>query len=217
MPQPALHVFFARLLHQPPLRRCLPHPAFHCLPAPLPPLQQAVRQQRFVGMQEVVRAPMARSGNGKRLTVVPQFSALPGRFIGQGRRSLSKDGASSLCCGGGRHDFRYCQHTIEQGWWDRMKQSQQAGRRRAGSRGVALATAAALAAAFFVPAQPAKASEVVKLTRLVLTGKRSIDSSKSNPAPTQIERLPKVSVEGLRMEEVPTQIAGQLRAGSRPS
>lgn len=85
------------------------------------------------------------------------------------------------------------------------------------SKGLAMATAAALAAAFFVPVQPAKASEVVKLTRLVLTGKRSIDNNKASSVPPQIERLPKVSVEGLRMDEAPTQIAGQLRAGSRPS
>lgn len=84
-------------------------------------------------------------------------------------------------------------------------------------KGGALLVAAMLAAAIFVPVQPAKASEVVKLTRLVLTGKRSNDNNKASSAPSQIERLPKVSVDGMRMDEVPTQIAGQLRAGNRPS
>lgn len=97
-----------------------------------------------------------------------------------------------------------------------MKQVQQTGRMN--RQGAVLASVFALALSLLVPAQPADASEVVKLTRLVLTGKRSIDSS-ARPAPAQnpIERLPKVSVDGLRMDESPTQVAGQLRSGSRPS
>ena len=75
----------------------------------------------------------------------------------------------------------------------------------------------AMVLALFVPSLPADASEVVKLTRLVLTGKRSVDSTKTTPAPAPVERLPKVSVDGLRMDENPTQVASQLRAGSRPS
>lgn len=74
-----------------------------------------------------------------------------------------------------------------------------------------------LAVAALAPAQRADASEVVKLTRLVLTGKRSVDMNKSLPVAAPVERLPKVSVEGLRMDETPTQVAGQLRLNSRPS
>lgn len=86
------------------------------------------------------------------------------------------------------------------------------------NRAGAVATAALmLAVSLLAPAQQAAASEVVKLTRLVLTGKRSVDNSKAGTAQGPIERLPKVSVEGLRMDDTPTQVAGQLRSGSRPS
>ena len=84
-------------------------------------------------------------------------------------------------------------------------------------RGTGLVTAVMLCAALLAPAQPVDASEVVKLTRLVLTGKRSVDSNKASTPPSPVERLPKVSIDGLRMDETPTQIAGQLRSGSRPS
>lgn len=97
-----------------------------------------------------------------------------------------------------------------------MKQVQQA--ERVNRKGAVVAAACLLAASLLVPAQPADASEVVKLTRLVLTGKRSVETgSKAGPAQGPIERLPKVSVDGLRMDETPTQVAGQLRSGSRPS
>ena len=72
-----------------------------------------------------------------------------------------------------------------------------------------------------VPSQGTQASEIVKLTRLVLTGKRVSESSvpaKPTQAPTSsVTRLPAVSVDGLHMEDGPTQVAGQLRAGIRPS
>ncbi|MEO3714833.1 hypothetical protein [Roseateles flavus] len=97
-----------------------------------------------------------------------------------------------------------------------MKQMQQA--ERVSRKGAVMAAACLLAVSLFAPARPADASEVVKLTRLVLTGKRSVDNgSKAGPAQGPIERLPKVSVDGLRMDETPTQVAGQLRSGSRPS
>lgn len=96
-----------------------------------------------------------------------------------------------------------------------MKQVQRA--ERVNRKSAVLAAACVLAASVFIPAQPADASEVVKLTRLVLTGKRSVDNSKPGAAQGPIERLPKVSVDGLRMDETPTQVAGQLRSGSRPS
>ncbi|HLO95345.1 MAG TPA: hypothetical protein VK195_13610 [Burkholderiaceae bacterium] len=96
-----------------------------------------------------------------------------------------------------------------------MKQVQQTG--RLSRQGAVLAAALTLTLSLLVSAQPADASEVVKLTRLVLTGKRSVDSGKPAPAQSPIERLPKVSVDGLRMDESPTQVAGQLRSGSRPS
>ncbi|MBB2486563.1 hypothetical protein H5407_15160 [Mitsuaria sp. WAJ17] len=85
-------------------------------------------------------------------------------------------------------------------------------------KGAVMAAACMLAVSLFIPAERADASEVVKLTRLVLTGKRSVDNGgKAGPAQGPIERLPKVSVDGLRMDETPTQVAGQLRSGSRPS
>ena len=97
-----------------------------------------------------------------------------------------------------------------------MKQAQHA--ERMNRKGAVVAAACLLAVSLFAPAQPADASEVVKLTRLVLTGKRSVDTGgKAGPTQTPIERLPKVSVDGLRMDETPTQVAGQLRSGSRPS
>lgn len=96
-----------------------------------------------------------------------------------------------------------------------MKQAQQAVGR---SRIPAMAMAAVLLAiAALAPAQHADASEVVKLTRLVLTGKRSVDMNKPAPVAAPVERLPKVSVDGLRLDETPTQVAGQLRLNSRPS
>lgn len=96
-----------------------------------------------------------------------------------------------------------------------MKQAQQAG--RVNRAGAVVIAALMLAVSSLAPAQQAAASEVVKLTRLVLTGKRSVDSNKAAAAQSPIERLPKVSVDGLRMDDTPTQVAGQLRSGSRPS
>lgn len=94
---------------------------------------------------------------------------------------------------------------------NQVQQAKSTGRFRA-----TVALAAMAVPVLFMPARPADASEVVKLTRLVLTGKRSVDASKTLPAPAPVERLPKVSIDGLRMDENPTQVAGQLRAGSRP-
>lgn len=68
-----------------------------------------------------------------------------------------------------------------------------------------------------VPSQGTQASEIVKLTRLVLTGKRVSESSTptkpaQTPSPSST-RLPAVSLDSVHMEDGP----GQLRAGSRPS
>jgi hypothetical protein len=65
-------------------------------------------------------------------------------------------------------------------------------------RNIGLAPLASLAVALLLPAAPAQASEVVKLARLVITGKRL--SAEPPPAPAAekavLQHLPPVLVEG---------------------
>lgn len=58
---------------------------------------------------------------------------------------------------------------------------------------------AGLLVALLLPAAPAQASEVVKLARLVITGKRT--PSEAQAEKQRIERLPPVLVEGRRSED----------------
>ena len=65
-------------------------------------------------------------------------------------------------------------------------------------RNLSLAAFATLAVALLLPAAPAQASEVVKLARLVITGKR-LSAEPREPAPAEkppVQHLPPVLVEG---------------------
>jgi len=66
--------------------------------------------------------------------------------------------------------------------------------------------------AFLVPAGPAQASEVVKLARLVITGKRLSSMPQTRPAPQQ---LPRVMVEG-RQTPAEVRVAEDRRAQFQP-
>ena len=84
------------------------------------------------------------------------------------------------------------------------------------SRRLSLAIAAGLALALLLPVGPAAASEVVKLARLVITGKRlSADHREAAPAPkTAPQQLPPVMIEGQSSatQSQPVQLALHPRA-----
>lgn len=74
-------------------------------------------------------------------------------------------------------------------------------------RSTLIASMAALVLALFLPAG-AQASEVVKLARLVITGKRLSAAPAPQPAPQQtLHQLPRVVVEGHRVDEPPRVLA----------
>ena len=67
------------------------------------------------------------------------------------------------------------------------------------AKSLSLSTLAALLLALLLPAAPVQASEVVKLARLVITGKRSATEAQAEKQ--RIERLPPVLIEGRRSED----------------
>ena len=73
-------------------------------------------------------------------------------------------------------------------------------------------TLASLALALLMVSAPAQASEVVKLARLVITGKRLSAMPQARPAPQQ---LPRVLVEG-RQGGAELRVAEDRRAQFRP-
>ncbi len=75
-----------------------------------------------------------------------------------------------------------------------------------------LAGLALLNCALLAPAAPAQASEVVKLARLVITGKRLSNTPQTRPAPQQ---LPRVMVEG-RQTPAEVRVAEDRRALFQP-
>ncbi|MFY7864536.1 hypothetical protein [Roseateles sp.] len=66
--------------------------------------------------------------------------------------------------------------------------------------------------AFLVPATPAEASEVVKLARLVITGKRLSSMPQARP---ESQQLPRVTVEG-RQTPAEVRVAEDRRAQFQP-